>query len=174
MWSLKSTVVIGIASITIAALSAWKIYGLGKSHGEAKIQALWNEERAILEREQGKQLIEAKIKQETLQAKIDQQRRSHKHEIERIVREHADIVDGLRERPERPTEGSSGLPESADAGVGLAPRCTGAELYRQDSEFLAREAARADQLRIALKACLSHANAVESELNASHPASTRP
>lgn len=55
-------------------------------------------------------------------------------------------LDRLRNRPERPTVVS----ESS------RPACqgsTGAELSRPDAEFLAREAARADEIRAGLAAC---------------------
>lgn len=57
-------------------------------------------------------------------------------------------IVSLRDRPERPTR----LPDT--------PRieCSGAsgrELSREDAEFLVREAARADTLRVGLEACYS-------------------
>lgn len=58
-------------------------------------------------------------------------------------------LERLRQRPERP---------AAAAGVSAAaqpacPGATGAELFRSDAEFLAREAARADDIRAGLVAC---------------------
>jgi hypothetical protein len=47
----------------------------------------------------------------------------------------------LRNRPERPAAGGN-VPGNPGAG----PACTGAQLYRSDSEFLTREAARAQRI----------------------------
>lgn len=57
------------------------------------------------------------------------------------------MLDGLRDRPERPAVPSSG---GADGQAGPG---TGANLYREDGEFLAGEAARADKLRAELARC---------------------
>lgn len=51
----------------------------------------------------------------------------------------AALVDSLRNRPSK-----SGTANSKAAGSGKT--CTGAELSREDAEFLAREAARADKV----------------------------
>lgn len=58
-------------------------------------------------------------------------------------------LNSLRHRPERPATAGGDVPESAADGMA----CTGDQLYRPDGEFLAREATRADQLRIDLSAC---------------------
>lgn len=55
-------------------------------------------------------------------------------------------LNGLRSRPDRPVI-LSNLPRPACEGA------TGAELSRPDSEFLIREAARADAIRAGLAAC---------------------
>lgn len=55
-------------------------------------------------------------------------------------------LDGLRNRPERPA--GDAKPAAADC-----PCSTGAGLCRPDAEFLAREAARANELRAGLVAC---------------------
>jgi hypothetical protein len=60
----------------------------------------------------------------------------------------------VRHRPERAAH-SSALPGTASPGPS-GPRCTGAELPREDAEFLAGESARAEQLRAALAQCYAH------------------
>jgi len=57
-------------------------------------------------------------------------------------------LDSLRNRPERPASGGD-VPTGAADPVA----CTGAGLYRPDAEFLVREAARADSIRLQLAAC---------------------
>jgi uncharacterized protein HemX len=50
------------------------------------------------------------------------------------------VIDSLRNRQARPNN----LPNNSSAGS----TCTGTQLYREDAEFLAREAARADSVII--------------------------
>lgn len=84
--------------------------------------------------------------------------RNHAHAIETITQKAAHdrktlaadlarLTDSLRNRPQRPAGGD--LPTSAPSGLA----CTGAQLYRADGEFLAREAARADETRLQLAEC---------------------
>ena len=55
---------------------------------------------------------------------------------------YASLLDSLRNRKTRPTQtGPSTTPQ-------VGGSCTGAQLYREDAEFLAGEAARADKLTI--------------------------
>lgn len=69
------------------------------------------------------------------------------HEKQALAADVARLSDSLRNRPSRPASGA--VPTGTADPVG----CTGAELYRPDGEFLAREAARADGLRLQLAAC---------------------
>jgi hypothetical protein len=61
-------------------------------------------------------------------------------------------LDELRKRSSRPA-----VPRAPAAEQ---PGATGAELSREDAGFLAREAARADELRAALRACYDYADTV--------------
>jgi len=67
-----------------------------------------------------------------------------------------DDLNRLRKRPDR-----RHVPDNTDA---TCQGATGAELSRQDSNFLTREAARADRLRTALKTCYTYADTVESKI----------
>jgi hypothetical protein len=59
------------------------------------------------------------------------------------------LVDSLRERPNRPDPSMPAASRPSSSGA------TGAELYREDAEFLAREAARADKQRASVIECQS-------------------
>jgi hypothetical protein len=96
-----------------------------------------NDERAAREKEQ-KAAREAGQK---LQEQID--------ENVRIAGQRDDAVKRLQSRPDRKPAGAGGMPAPAPTCAGS----TGAELSRQDGGFLIGEAARADELRAALKAC---------------------
>ena len=67
------------------------------------------------------------------------------HDRKTLAADVARLTRSLRDRPERP----AGLPESATSAVA----CTGAGLYRADGEFLAGEAARANETRLQLADC---------------------
>ena len=163
LWNLK---LLGVATITIPILlagSAWYGYSNGRASGMSQIQTLWDAERAQQIADQAEQEMKARQKEQALQTLIDRQRKAHQNEVNRIVREYAVLTDSLRNRPDRPSD--AGMPQSPDAGTGHSTGCTGAQLYLDDSEFLAREAHRADQLRVALQACTSAYDQVRREIN---------
>jgi hypothetical protein len=114
------------------------------------------------------EMAKARQTEQALQDKINQLTKEHRDETRRIAARHAAIVDGLRNRPET-RAGASGVPEGAAAGIGHSIGCTGLQLSRPDSYFLLGEAARADQLRVALKACIAHATEIERQLNVVTP-----
>lgn len=70
------------------------------------------------------------------------------HEKSVLVADVARLTDSLRNRPERPSAGSP-VPTSPADKVG----CTGADIYRSDAEFLVRETARAESIRLQLASC---------------------
>lgn len=69
--------------------------------------------------------------------------------IARISADRDAVLEQLRSRPSRPSTTAPAVASNGKAASG----CTGAELYRPDSEFLVWEAARADNIRVSLKAC---------------------
>lgn len=78
--------------------------------------------------ERATKALEASLRSETKQkdAKIDS-----------IQRQLADTIKRLRERPVRP---------NVVTVTEIREACTGRELYREDGEFLAREAARSERV----------------------------
>jgi hypothetical protein len=98
---------------------------------------------------------------------MDKLRQEKDSEAKHLAARFQRVIDGLRHRPERPA-----APDAVPATAGVvvaAPACTGAELYRPDAEFLAREAERADQLRIALKECQASYNEAREKLKGAAP-----
>ncbi len=138
--------------VLVAAIAGSAGYWRGHSAGQAKVQAAWDRERAQLAEEHAKAMAAAREKEQALQAGADQLREESNAKVQELSARAASLADSLRKRPERTAQGSA---VSGAAGAGCAPvACTGATLSREDAEFLAREAARADQLRIALDACV--------------------
>jgi hypothetical protein len=80
-------------------------------------------------------------KEHQYQSDADKIRKDKDAQIRNINNQLVDAVSELRKRPSRATEASSGQ------------SCNGSSLYAEDAEFLVREAARADEIRVALEAC---------------------
>lgn len=117
-------------------------FGYGHNRGAQEVQAKWDSEKLSLITEQRK-------KEASLQSDVDTLRKAYTDETTKLSHTVATLNDRMRNRPSR-----ASLPASATSGTGDAVRgCTGAELYKPDSEFLVREAARADQIRLALIQC---------------------
>ena len=168
MWPLRWVPmgVWGVAALMVAALAAgcaWYGYSMGRQAGMAQVQAAWDAERLATQQAQAEELMKARQREQALQAMVDRQRRAHREEVDRIVREHAVLVDGLRDRPDSP--GGGGVPEGADAGAGSAGWCTGARLYRDHAAAFAGESALAAQLQSALRTCLADRAEIERRLN---------
>ena len=75
------------------------------------------------------------------QAQTDEIRKAKDAQIRDINSKLVDAISELRKRPGRATE-------TSDGSCG-----TGSTLFAQDAEFLVREAARADEIRVGLQAC---------------------
>lgn len=72
---------------------------------------------------------------------------------ESIISQRDRVIAGLQKRASRPPEKPASPTDSTP--VEPVASCTGASLYREDGEFLAREAARADRILSELEACQS-------------------
>jgi hypothetical protein len=118
----------------------------------AKVQQEWDKERAAQEAAYAQAQAEARTKEQELQANADAIRQEKDREIRNLNARTTALTNSLRDRSERPTTEASTLPSTTTNGS-IATGCTGKELYRPDGEFLAREAARADELRFLLKQC---------------------
>ena len=124
----------------------------GRELGMAKVQQKWDKERAAQEAAYAQAQAEARTKEQELQANADAIRQEKDREIRNLNARTTALTNSLRDRSERPTTEASTLPNTTTNGS-TATGCTGKELYRPDGEFLAREAARADELRFLLKQC---------------------
>jgi hypothetical protein len=80
-------------------------------------------------------------KEHQYQADADKIRTEKDAQIKAINNQLADTLVSLRSRTSRTAETSNGK------------NCNGTGLYVEDSEFLVREASRADEIRVALDSC---------------------
>ncbi len=122
----------------LAWVTGWTVNGwrLG-----AKINAIKAEHATLM----AKSTQEARNREIELQRSADAQRRHKDAQIKTINTRLAAAIDSLRNRPSRDVPGITGT----------CPGATGAELLREDAEFLAREAARADQTVEMLNYCIA-------------------
>lgn len=110
---------------------------------------------------------DAAEKTKQLQLDADQARKEKTDALQQLDRTARALAERMRQRPERPASGA-GLPTPAGDGQ-AASGCTGAQLYRADSEFLVWEAARADAIRIELQACYAAYERARGVVNAVVP-----
>jgi hypothetical protein len=134
-------------------------YYKGNSAGMAKVKQQWDQERLQQQGEHIQALSDARIKEQNLQLQADRLREEKDNEIRNLNARATALSNSLRDRPSRATTVAGTV--SSSTGLSCpALTCTGAELSREDGEFLAGEAARADEARTLLKQCYDQYNAV--------------
>jgi hypothetical protein len=97
----------------------------------------------------------AREKERELNAAAAQTRKAKDEEVAAIRTKLDAALIKLRNRPQRPSVNA--VPSPAQCSCD-AQGADGTKLFREDAEFLTREAARADELRAALKQCEKIAN----------------
>ena len=147
---------IGALLAVIAAGTA--DYLKGDAGGRAVVRAEWNEERRQQSEQHARDLEAARAKEQELQEQADRVRKEKDEQIRNSEARATALANSLRDRTERPTQGS-GAAKGAQAGQAAAG-CTGAGLHRQDGSFLVGEAARANQIRAALQECYARVEAL--------------
>lgn len=132
--SLSSYMMIGFAVLAMAGL------GYGKY------------ENYQFEEYKAEEVKNAREKEHQQQDAADQIRKDKDAQISAINNQLSDALIELRNRPSRASQST----------VNGQVTCgnTGASLSAEDSEFLVREASRADQIRVALEACYAQYNEV--------------
>ena len=88
-------------------------------------------------------------KEHQYQSDADQIRKDKDAQIKAINTQLVDAISELRKRPSRTEQTTNGK------------GCNGASLYAEDSTFLVREAARADEIRIGLQACYKQYDSIK-------------
>ena len=165
LWNLKTLAVSATLTTTLVAGIAWFSYSKGEQSGMRQVEIQWQEAMRLQANAEAEEIMKARQKEEALAALLVKQRMEHNREVNRLVRQHAALVDSLQDRPDRPAEGDGGVPQDSNIGAVPADGCTGAQLFRPDAEFLAGESALAAQLQSALRTCIAHASKVERQLN---------
>ncbi|CAB4157727.1 hypothetical protein UFOVP682_46 [uncultured Caudovirales phage] len=141
------------ATIAVAAAGAGGLYK-GRALGMAEVQQAWDNEKTQQYEAYAVAQDAARLREQALQASANNLRKDKDAEIRNLNARATALANSLRERPSRPTTESSPVPGTASVGPAPAS-CTGAGLSREDAEFLAGEATRADELRASLRQCLA-------------------
>ena len=164
MWSLLSLK----PKLIIAAAIGFILVGLYGAHWEAKRTAVNKakaETAAALQAEYTKKLLAAselaREREKAMVESADKLRKEKDAQIASLNSRLGTALDGLRQRPPR----SDPAPSQGPAASCNCQGATGSQLSREDSEFLVREAARADKLRSALDQCYRQYDAVRQSLS---------
>jgi hypothetical protein len=150
-----------LAGVLALAAALWWAYNAVYDRGAQSVQAQWDKERASLQAQSAKAAADALATTKQLAQAMDKQRSNTHAQISALNASLGAAVAGLRERPGRDNAG--GVP--VDTVTGARTGATGADLLRQDGEFLAREAARADRLRLELVQCQDAYSAAREAVN---------
>jgi len=121
----------------------------GDEAGQAKVQQQWDKEKAKQMAEYAENMRLAREKEQALQQGADKLREEKDREIRNVNARAAALANSLRDRPERPAEGSA-----VSSTSGACSGATGAQLAKGDGEFLAGYAADAARLKAALDQCV--------------------
>ena len=153
----------GVAAVLVGFFAGWKVQGWRLGNEIATIQKFHVKQLAEMQEVALSAEKEFREKERQYVASLTAAQEQRNAEIARINRRHTDAINSLRNRPERSvhvTVPGSEVSSAPTACVGS----TGAELARGDAEFLAGEASRADQLRAALRQCLTQYEAARQKL----------
>ncbi|CAB4151905.1 hypothetical protein UFOVP599_41 [uncultured Caudovirales phage] len=99
--------------------------------------------------QQSKQEKVIRDKEHQYQSDADNIRKEKDAQIKAINGQLVDAVSELRKRTSRTEKASNGS------------NCNGSSLYAEDAEFLIREAARADEIRVGLQACYKQYDSIK-------------
>jgi hypothetical protein len=121
----------------------------GDDAGQAKVQAQWDKEKAKQMAEYAENMRIAREKEQALQQGANNLREEKDRELKKVADTNRILLGSLRNRPERPTEGST-----VSSTTGACSAATGAQLAKGDAEFLAGYSADAASLKAALDQCV--------------------
>lgn len=149
-----------LAAVVCLAGLVWWGYNFVHARGAESVQIKWDAEKRDQAEQSAQVAADALATTKALAATLDKQRSTANAQINSLNGSLAAALAGLSDRPPRGSESS--VPTDTSAGSG---RCTGRELYREDSAFLTGEAARADRLAIQLAQCQAAYQSAREALN---------
>ena len=143
------------AALLIAAVlvvAGWAIHANGLAAGRAEIQAQWDRQRIADAAATMQATLQTRESEQALQSTADKIREEKNREIRHLSAARDAALRQLRDRPGRV---ANPQPATGNQAAGAEPStgATGAQLAREDAEFLVGEATRADEFRAALVEC---------------------
>ena len=139
-----------IAGSVLAVVCAYGTgHWQGDDAGQAKVQAQWDREKAKQMAEYAENMRLAREKEQALQQGANNLREEKDRELKKVADTNRILLGSLRNRPERPAEGSA-----VSGAAGACSGATGAQLAKGDAEFLAGYSADAASLKAALDQCV--------------------
>lgn len=131
---LSKLIALGLIITALGAFHYYDRYTYSQHQVKEAVGAL---KRSYEEKIVEQQLV-AKKTTDDLQKQADDALKEKDEKLKDSNTKLAAAIDELRKRPSRSTQTSTPITEVTEA-------CNGTQLYREDAEFLTREAARADQ-----------------------------
>ena len=139
-----------IAGTVLAVVCAYGTgHWQGDDAGQAKVQAKWDREKAKQMAEYAENMRLAREKEQALQQGANNLREEKDRELKNVADTNRILLGSLRNRPERPAEGSA-----VSSTAATCSGATGAQLAKGDAEFLAGYSADAASLKAALDQCV--------------------
>jgi len=152
---------LAIAGWVAAAALLWFAYNWSFNRGVTHEQAKMAAERLQMAQDRATTAEQALTTTRGLTNAFQTQQTSTNGQLASLQSNLGNALISLRNRPTRTS--TDGVPSAAPTGPGVSG--TGAGLYREDGEFLTRESARAEKLRINLVDCQAKYNAAAKALN---------
>lgn len=145
------TAIIGASAGAVLGVG---LYFKGRADGMAAATATCRVQAARAEAASERQQAVTAVQTAALRQRVAELTQEEADASSRLDRMYRDVLRSVSDRRSRPVPPAAGADTTAPRPVPGTDRLgTGAELYREDAEFLAGEAARADQIRLALVTC---------------------
>lgn len=150
-WQLNIRAIAIASAFALAFGSGWMVNGWRLESKVADIQKKISDDGLKAE-------TAAREKERILRSNTETIRRTYEDQISNLNGRLDTAIAGLLSRPSRAeADQSTGSPQ-------VAKSCDGSQLFREDGNFLVREAARADLVREAYKLCITQYETVKSIL----------
>lgn len=156
----------------LAAAGIW-MHGYSSNDDAEKVQAAWDQANVLAEGARTARIAQARENERLLRVADEKERKEAHAKQSAVIAGYERVVRELRNRPARPSEpGRDDVVHQGAASPGPEDRrgSTGADLYRDDAEFLARFAKTASLIRDQRDRCYAqYARAQEALKNQGKP-----
>lgn len=161
---MTARLVLFLSVVVVALLACFGLYKYGYTQGQANERLVWLETQSIKAKEHQEAMAKLQKNQSALIDRANSIEQERGLEIESLNNRVVVLLGQLRERKERGAAANGSAVPPATSPTQPEQSCNGTQLYREDAEFLAREAARADGAVIALNQCYAQYEAVAKSL----------